>query len=247
MKVFSVSGYSKKGKTTTVTKIVTALKQKGYRVAAIKDIHFEEFSMERKGSDSWNMQQAGANPVVARGLKETFFVHPQQMPLVNILELLKADWVVVEGMKTAPLPKIVCAESEEELAELVDGRTFAVSGKISDKIKDYKGLPVINSLDNSQELLALVEKKVFEVLPLNKEECCQACGLSCQDMVVEILAGRKKREDCVVSSRSKMNLKIADEEILMVPFVENVLVDMITAFAKNLRGYQDGNIEITIQ
>ena len=246
MKVFSVTGFSKSGKTTTATKLIANLKKKGFSVAAIKDVHFEQFTMEKEGTDSWKMQQSGANPIIARGLKETFFVHPYKMDLASILEYLNTEWVIVEGMKTAPLPKIVCAETEDELGKLVDDSTFAISGKISDRMAKFGNLPVISSLNSINELAELVESIVFPVLPLNKEECCKLCGLSCEQMVAEILKGRRKRTDCMINTGGKIRLKISGKEIAMVPFVENILKDVITAFAKNLRGYKNGTIEIDI-
>jgi molybdopterin-guanine dinucleotide biosynthesis protein B len=247
MKVFSVAGYSKSGKTATVTSLISELKARGYSVAAIKDIHFEDFTMEREGSDSWQFQQRGAETVFARGLKETYLIRPERITLSAMLDLLQADWVIVEGMKNEPLPKIVCAENEKQLAELVDDNVFAISGKISVKLPEYRKLPVINSLSNPGELADLVEQRVFRVLPLAKDECCSKCGLNCYRMVGEILAGRKQREDCRTDHNQIISLKIAGKQIQLVPFVQEILRDLIIAFVKNLRGYKKGKIEITLE
>jgi len=247
MRAFSVAGYSKSGKTTTVAALIEILMSRGYRVAAIKDIHYEDFTMEREGSDSWKFQQAGAKEVFARGLKETYLIQPQRTPLQDMLELLDSDWTIVEGMKREALPKIICAESEEQLSELVDDNVFAISGKISDSLKEYKGLPVISSKDNTRALADLVEQKVFEVLPLAKDECCQKCGWTCYQMVGEILAGRRKREDCQTDHNQMIHLIIGDKKIEMVPFVQNIFRDLILAFVKNLRGYKKGKIEVTLE
>ncbi|MBW6516157.1 MAG: molybdopterin-guanine dinucleotide biosynthesis protein B [Candidatus Cloacimonetes bacterium] len=247
MKAFSVAGFSKSGKTTTVAALIDILKTRGYSVAAIKDIHFEDFTMEREGSDSWIFQQAGAKAVFARGLKETYLIQPLRTPLPDMLEMLDADWTIVEGMKRDPLPKIICAESEEQLSELVDDNVFAISGKISDNLHEYRGLPVINSKDNPRALADLVEQKVFEVLPLAKDECCQKCGLTCYQMVGEILCGRRKREDCQTDHNQMIHLRIGEKTIEMVPFVQNIFRDLILAFVKNLRGYKKGKIEVTLE
>lgn len=245
MKVFSVVGYSKSGKTTTVGSLITLLKNRGYRVSAIKDIHFEDFTMEREGSDSWSLQKAGAEAVFARGLRETYHIKPERQTLTEMLKMLDSDWTIVEGMKKEPLPKIVCAETEEQLAELVDANVFAISGKISSKIKEYRGLPVISSMSEPEKLADLAEQKVFEVLPLSKDECCSQCGLTCYEMVGEILAGRKKREDCKTDHNQSIHLKIDGQEITMVPFVQNIFRDLLYAFVKNLRGFKKGKIEVT--
>jgi len=247
MRAFSVAGYSKSGKTTTVTSLIKTLKQRGYRVASIKDIHFEDFTMEREGSDSWQFQQAGSEAVFARGLKETYLIKPERTTLPEMLELLQADWIIIEGMKREPLPKIICAETEEQLAELVDANTFAISGKISDKLKEYKGLSVVNSINNPANLADLVERKVFEVLPLAKDECCGKCGLTCFEMVGEILSGRRRRDECRTDHNQIIKLQIDNKEIEMVPFVQNIFRDLIHSFVKNLRGYKQGKIKVTLE
>jgi len=247
MKVLSVAGYSKSGKTTTVTRLIEELKRRGNRVAAIKDIHFEDFTMEREGSDSWSFQQAGAEMVFARGLKETYLIRPERIALPELLDMIQADWVVVEGMKREPLPKIICAESEEQLEELVDNNVFAISGKISEKMKDYHGLPVISNLTEVSKLADLVEQKVFEVLPIADEECCTRCGVTCYTMVGEILAGRRKRDDCLTDRNQSIRLMIDKKEIKMVPFVQNIFRDLIFSFVNNLKGTKKGKIEITLE
>ena len=247
MKALSVAGYSKSGKTSTVTALIRTMKDRGNRVSSIKDIHYEDFTMERKGSDSWQFQQAGSEVVIARGLKETYLIGPERLSLSEMLEMLTADWLIVEGMKSEALPKIVCAETEEELAELVDANVFAISGKISDNLEEYRGLPVISSIKESERLADLIEEKVFEVLPLAKDECCSNCGLTCYEMVGEILAGRRTREECKTDRNQDLFLTIAGKDIKMVPFVRNVFRDMIIAFVSNLHGYKEGKIEIRLE
>ena len=52
MKVLSVAGYHKTGKTTLVINLIEELKKRGKKVVSIKDIHNEDFSMDKEGSDS---------------------------------------------------------------------------------------------------------------------------------------------------------------------------------------------------
>jgi len=49
MKVLSVAGYHHTGKTTTTVELIKELKKRGYKVASIKDIHAENFTMEKIG------------------------------------------------------------------------------------------------------------------------------------------------------------------------------------------------------
>lgn len=244
MKVVSVAGYSKTGKSTTAVALIKKLKSRGYSVAAIKDIHNEEFTMEKEGSDSYRMQKAGAEAVFARGLSETYLIRPQKMELTEMVGLLKSDWLVIEGMKYEALPKVNTAASTEELDELVDGTTLAITGKISQQISFYKDFQVIDNLKEIDKLCDLVVEKVFDILPLPKDGCCSKCGLTCHQMVAAILAGTAKRSDCIVDGLQKIKVEINGSHIKMVPFVAGLLYDLIHSFLKNLKGYRKGKVNI---
>ncbi|HCX73436.1 MAG TPA: molybdopterin-guanine dinucleotide biosynthesis protein B [Candidatus Cloacimonas sp.] len=248
MKVFSVAGYHHTGKTAVVTSLLKELGKRGYSVSSIKDIHNEEFSLEKPNSNSWQHWQASGGVVFARGKKETYQIWHQHLSLNQMLRHLQTDYVVIEGMKTAAVPHIICAENSIELDELVDETTFAISGKYANGHQKYKDLPVINAKHEIEHLADLVENKVFAVLPLADPKCCQACGMSCYQMTGAILRGEKRRSDCVLDNSSKqIVLKIDGREEKVVPFVQNLLKDAITSLVRNLKGCQHGKIEIEIQ
>ena len=120
MKVLSVAGYHHSGKTTAVVSIIKELKKRGYKVQSIKDIHYEDFTMETPTSNSWKHWQASDDTVIARGLNETYKIWHRHLGLPEMLLEMQADYVIVEGMKTAALPRIICAKDDEQLAELVN-------------------------------------------------------------------------------------------------------------------------------
>ena len=247
MKVLSVAGYHHTGKTTVVVELLKELKRREYSVASIKDIHSEKFTMEKEGSNSWKHWEASQNDVIARGLAETYQIWHQRLELPEMLSRLNADWVIVEGMKTAALPRILCAGNEEELEELLDDTVFAVSGLYSDKNKNFRDLPVFRAESEIAMLTDLVEQKVFDFLPLAKPECCSACGMSCYQMVGAILKGERTRQDCVLETKKEIKVKSDGQEVVMVPYVQNTLKDIIIAYLKNLKGLKlDKEIEIKI-
>ncbi|HHE39321.1 MAG TPA: molybdopterin-guanine dinucleotide biosynthesis protein B [Candidatus Cloacimonetes bacterium] len=246
MKVFSVAGYHHTGKTTLVVNLLKELKRRGYKVASVKDIHYEDFTMEKPGSNSQKHLQASENVVFARGFKETYQIWNRQLSLNEMLAHLSADYVIVEGMKTAALPRIICANDRDQLAELVDGTVFAVSGKFSDEHKKYDHLPVLHAERNIRDLADIIEQKVFEVLPLAKPECCSACGFSCYGMVAEILKGNKTRNDCRTDRKIGIHLNVDGKEIKIVPYVQNSFKDSVLGFVRNLKGCERGKVEIEI-
>jgi len=248
MKVFSVAGYHHTGKTTLTIELIKELRKRGFKVTSIKDIHNENFTMEKKGSNSWKHAQASGDTVIARGITETYQIWNRQLSLNEMLSHLKSDYVVVEGMKDVALPRIICAKDDEQLKELVDGTAFAVSGKYADDHDKYENLNVFRSREQIKELTDLVIKKVFHVLPLPKLECCGECGMNCREMVSGILAGRNIREDCKTDRNLDIQIKIAGKDLNIVPYVQNTLKDIIKAFVKYLKGYNEGDsIDIKIR
>jgi len=248
MNVFSVAGFHHTGKTTLVVELIKELRRRGFSVTSIKDIHNENFTMEKEGSNSWKHAQASGNTVIARGISETYQIWNRQLSLNEMLSHLKSDYVVVEGMKNVALPRIICAKDNEQLKELVDGTVFAISGKYADEHDKYENINVFKSKDHIKELTDLIIEKVFPVLPLPKLECCGECGMNCREMVSGILAGRNTREDCKTDRNLDIQIEIAGEDINIVPYVQNTLKDIIKAYVKNLKGYHEGDsIDIKIR
>jgi molybdopterin-guanine dinucleotide biosynthesis protein B len=150
----------------------------------------------------------------------------------------------VEGMRSAALPRIICAKDEAQLEETVDDTVFCVSGIYADDHSEYKELPVLSADKDIKKIVDLIEEKVFPVLPLVDKECCSYCGLDCRGMVGAILSGKKKRSDCITDSKSRITLTINERKIKMVPFVQTVLIDILRAFLKNLKGFNWGKVRL---
>lgn len=247
MKVFSVSGLHHTGKTTTVIQLMNELRRRGYTVQSIKDIHSDKFTMEKVESNSWKHWKASNNIVIARGLNETYQIWHKKLTLNEMLKHLDADYVIVEGMKKAAIPKIFCAKSKSQLDEYVDDTVFSISGVYANDNNKYRNLPVLDSTKDIIQLTDLVERKVFEVLPLAKPECCSECGFSCYAMVGKILTEEKSRDDCKTDRNLEVEVRFNHELINIVPYVQSTIKDVIKALTKNLKGYSKGDrIDITI-
>ena len=248
MYAVQICGFHNSGKTTTVKELIKRLKIAGNSVASIKDIHLEGFQIDPPNSNTYIHKLAGADPVIARGETETDFLYYHKMDFLEITRKISADWLVVEGFRDFPLPKIVCAKTAAEANELSDRRTFAISGIIANTKKEYRGLPVFNSLNTEQanQLWELTAKKVFPILPYVDDACCKLCGLTCSKMVEAIIQGEKSYDECLIN-KSEVHLKIGGRKISIVPFVQNILKNNILAVVTELDGWEkDRRIEIVI-
>ena len=247
MKVLSVCGISKSGKTTTVESIIRELTARGYRVGSVKEIHFEAFAIDPDPqSNTRRHRAAGAQLVCARGMNETDLLFEEMLPAAKILEFYEKDydWVVMEGVSDICVPTIVTAHNEDDLAEKWSDMAFCVSGRISSRIEKYRGTPAIDATADIKRLVDLIELKVYDRLPSFPPECCTVCGMdSCDAFARAVLAGRKRRSDCVADRG--VELLINGRRIDMVPFVQNILRNAAMGVVSELEGYIPGcDIEI---
>jgi molybdopterin-guanine dinucleotide biosynthesis protein B len=150
-------------------------------------------------------------------------------------------------MPEIAVPRIICAETEEQLEQLYDNTVFAVSGIISNSKKERGEIPVLHPEKDKEALINLVEKKVFPILPQADSECCSECGFSCPAMVGKILNGEKTREDCKSDRKVSSELIVNGKKITIVPFVQRILESTVKGFVRNLKGAEKGSIEIRIK
>ncbi len=109
--VISIVAQSGTGKTTLLEKLIFELKQRGYRVGAIKhDAHC--FDIDREGKDSWRLTRAGADTMLITSPKKLAMV--KQYPAEQEPTLAESvgaycgdvDIVLTEGFKKSSMPKI---------------------------------------------------------------------------------------------------------------------------------------------
>ncbi|MEG0091462.1 MAG: hypothetical protein RSA20_06550, partial [Oscillospiraceae bacterium] len=109
---------------------------------------------------------------------------------------------------------------------------FAVSGILSTKVKEYRGVPAIDATKEVERLVDLIEEKTYSRLPDFPCDCCTACGSTCQTLGIEIMNGRKSR---------------GGKEVQMVPFVRQIVKNTVLSVISELDGYsKDKSIEVTI-
>ena len=161
MKIISIVGISLSGKTTTIENIIKELKRRNYTVGSVKEIHFESFTMEVEGSNTDRHKKSGSELVTSRGMYETDILFPEKLDINKILSFYNQDYVILEGVSDSIAPKIIAAHDIEGIEDRLDELVFAVSGRISSTLSEYKGLPVINSMTSIEELVNLIEERAL--------------------------------------------------------------------------------------
>jgi molybdopterin-guanine dinucleotide biosynthesis adapter protein len=108
--VIGVAGWKKSGKTTLTVRLIEEFTKRGFKVGSVKHAH-HEFQIDDIQTDSARHRQAGSAEIAVIGGKRWAMIHELRgEPEPNIEEVLgwlaPADLIIVEGYKTAAIPKI---------------------------------------------------------------------------------------------------------------------------------------------
>lgn len=99
------TGPSNSGKTTLIEKIAKELIKK-YKVAIIKNDPKDKARFDIEGKDSYIFSQTGAEVIVTSPTRTTYFSQKEKN-LDDIIHMIRDfDILLVEGLKTLPLPRI---------------------------------------------------------------------------------------------------------------------------------------------
>lgn len=158
MRIVMVKGFSKTGKTTTVTELAKELKKRGYSVGTVKDIHYESFHVDVPGTDTFKHMKSGARRVTALGPEETSVMADKRMDIDAVLKYYKEDFVLLEGDCGISCPVIVTGRTYDDIDKRMCREAIAISGVIADSGDEYKGLPMIDARKEVEKLADLVEK-----------------------------------------------------------------------------------------
>ncbi|MBU4076840.1 MAG: molybdopterin synthase [Euryarchaeota archaeon] len=111
MKIISIVGYKKTGKTALVERLVKALKERG-SVGTVKHLH--DHSLQTPNTDTWKHARAGADVVIGVTPHELVKFSNENSLTRALSELADEgmDFAVVEGWKESTLPKIALGDVE---------------------------------------------------------------------------------------------------------------------------------------
>jgi molybdopterin-guanine dinucleotide biosynthesis protein B len=100
------SGPSNSGKTTLVVKVSNILQDSGYKVCIVKHDPKDKAVFDRPGKDSNKFSQTGADVAVVSSTRTTLFKQ-NSSTIDEMIDLFgEFDYLLVEGLKTLPLPRI---------------------------------------------------------------------------------------------------------------------------------------------
>lgn len=165
MKLLTIVGIRKSGKTSTVTALIEEIRRRGKTVGTCKTVFCPTFSMDQPKSNTARHTRAGANLVCARARHETALLYPQALPLSRLLESYAGlDYVLLEGDYLSPVPRLVAAHTPEDALPRMNTLTLAFVGRIS-ALEAELPLPRFNALTDAAALLDFLDANVPDVQP----------------------------------------------------------------------------------
>ena len=110
MRVFGFAGWSGSGKTTLVERLIPQLRDQGLAVSLVKHAH-HEFDIDHAGKDSHRHREAGCHEVLVTSAVRWALMHelrgaPELSLDAALAQLSPCDLVLVEGFKSAAIPKL---------------------------------------------------------------------------------------------------------------------------------------------
>lgn len=150
------TGQSNSGKTTLVVKVSSILQDNGFKVAIVKHDPKDKATFDREGKDSFKFSQTGADVAVVSPTRTTYF-KPRESTIEDMIEMFgDFDYLLVEGLKTLPLPRIAV------IRDRIDDRYFEVSDAVAiDDTIDKKDIPnecEILDLNDPEMIIEWIEK-----------------------------------------------------------------------------------------
>lgn len=132
------SGPSNSGKTTLILKVAKRFLENNLKVAIVKHDPSDKAKFDVEGKDSYKFSSLGVDVVVTSPTRTTYFSKSQK-DLNDIVKMIdNFDILIVEGLKTLPLPRISIFRDSIEESYLKFSNAIATNNlKYSGELKHF--------------------------------------------------------------------------------------------------------------
>lgn len=128
------TGPSNSGKTTLIEKVAKELIT-DHKVAIIKNDPKDKAIFDVEGKDSYKFSQTGAEVVITSPTRTTYF-SKRQKELDEIIAMIDDfEFLLVEGLKTLPLPRIAIFRNKIDESYLECSEAIAIDNTVD--LNDY--------------------------------------------------------------------------------------------------------------
>lgn len=249
--IIAVIGGKKSGKTTVLEFLVKAFTSKGFKVATAKHISSQNFSLDKKDTDTWRHYIAGAKKVISVSNFEIGFLirDTQKEFALNILKdfILDIDLLLLEGFskivnKNPDIGKIICVKNEElaPYKKRIKGEIITFCSIVPNKNSEV--LRISRDQDEIFETsmkFFIKTNKLLKILGALPRINCKKCGYqNCKKMAIAINSGRAKIKDCKTlrnKDEAKIKIEIDKEELPLNKFVSDMIYGITMSMLSSLK------------
>ncbi len=159
--VIGIAGWKKSGKTTLTVRLVEEFARRGLKVATVKHAH-HAFEVDTAETDSARHRRAGARQVAIVSQRRWAVINElDDAPEPGLDEVISwlepCDLIIVEGYKTAPIPKIETRRIESVMHRPLAPDDPMVVAIAADHPVEGMSIPVL-ALDDVGGIASLIEK-----------------------------------------------------------------------------------------
>jgi len=235
MKAISLVGYKNSGKTTLGLELVKALQERGLSVAVAK---FSSDGFTEVENTDTRRYKAVADTVIGLSGGESFVSWPEQRGLLQLLPLLEADMLVVEGGKSLGyLPRIILGRQDTVLDDFEGEALDPALALGTYGGATLTGKPLFKDVN---ELADMVVEKGFLLPGLS----CGGCGRKgCRALARDIVAGTATVHECVTTGGG-VSVSVNGADLALNPFVARILASGLKGMLGELKGYVPGKVKI---
>lgn len=230
MSVIAVVGNRKSGKTTVIETLTKELTRKGYKVATVKHIPEQDFTIDTPGKDTWRHQKAGAHLTISIAPREMAIIRKNDTTKYQLSDILQycqnqADLIILEGFRhliaqNLNIPKILTVKTQKEIEEATKHLKPLIAIVNSHPTKLKIAIPQIDVTKNPEKLTEIVENK--------------------------IKTSAKKRKTLKLS----IKIEIDEKPVPLNRFVQKIMRTVILSMVSTLKNVSikgDENISISIR
>ena len=156
------TGPSNSGKTTLIEKVAREL-IRDHKVAIIKNDPKNKGEFDIKGKDSYKFSQTGAEVVVTSPTRTTYFSQ-REKTLDEIIAMIgDFDYLLVEGLKTLPLPRIAIFRNTIEESYFTCSEAMAIDESIDPLHYSIPKTLTLLNLNDTGEIISWIKKHAKEI------------------------------------------------------------------------------------
>lgn len=214
--ILGIYGEKGSGKTQLMEKLVGHFVE-GNRIATVKHIGESGFSIDTPGTDTMKHAKAGASLVVASSDVETSFLLKEPRDIEEIENIVNKlgdfDLILVEGFKSADIPKIMVGKGRERKNTLM-----RYEGNFKDLVEMIEGM--------------LSVERVYQKLP---HLDCGECGYDCLGLAELIETGEKDYRDCHYFTERRIKIQVDGKPIPLGRFAADIVSNTLSGMLSSLK------------